>query len=295
MLGAESHARSKITLAGTMKSVLITGASTGIGEACAIYLAARGWQVFAGVRKEADSVRLRTIANIRPVTLDVTKTQHIADVVKLIHEEAGPEGLQGLVNNAGIAVTGPLEFLPMTDFRRQMDVNFFGLVELTQACLPLLRAGQGRVVNISSIGGRIVAPFLTPYSASKFALEAFSDGLRRELRPWKIHVSSIQAGSIDTPIWEKSLKEAGVFRSKLPQEAEDLYSRGMDGTLKFSQKSAARGIRAEMVAQVVEHALMVPRPRARYAVGRGTRWVIALARVLPDEFLDWLMGRNLYR
>jgi NAD(P)-dependent dehydrogenase (short-subunit alcohol dehydrogenase family) len=270
-----------------MKSVLITGASTGIGEACAIYLAVRGWQVFAGVRKEADAVRLGAAANVTPVILDVTKPEHIANAVNLIRAKTGSEGLQGLVNNAGVAVTGPLEFLPISDFRRQMDVNFFGLVELTQACLPLLRVGKGRVVNISSIGGRIVAPFLTPYSASKFALEAFSDGLRRELRPWKIHVASIQAGSIDTPIWEKSLKEAGVFRSKLPQEAEGLYSRGMDGTLEFSKKSAARGIRAEMVAKVVEHALL--------AVGRGTRWVIALARVLPDEFLDWLIGRNLYR
>jgi NAD(P)-dependent dehydrogenase (short-subunit alcohol dehydrogenase family) len=276
-----------------MKSVLITGASTGIGEACVIYLAERGWRVFAGVRRKADAERLGATSNTTPVILDVTNPEHIASVVELIRAETGSEGLQGLVNNAGIAVTGPLEFLPIADFRRQMDVNFFGLVELTQACLPLLRVGHGRVVNISSIGGRIVAPFLTPYSVSKFALEAFSDGLRRELRPWKIHVASIQAGSIDTPIWEKSVKEAGVFRSKLPQEAEDLYSRGMDGTLEFSKKSAARGIRAEMVAKVVEHALLARRPRARYAVGRGTRWVIALARVLPDELLDWLMARNL--
>jgi NAD(P)-dependent dehydrogenase (short-subunit alcohol dehydrogenase family) len=278
-----------------MRSVLITGASTGIGEACAFYLAERGWRVFAGVRRKADSERLSTIANITPVSLDVTNSQHIAVVIKLIGDETGSQGLQGLVNNAGIAVTGPLEFLPMADFRRQMDVNFFGLVELTQACLPLLRAGQGRVVNISSIGGRIVAPFLTPYSASKFALEAFSDGLRRELQPWKIHVASIQAGSIDTPIWEKSLKDADAFRSKLPKQAEDLYSRSMDRTLEWSKKSAARGIRAELVARVVAHALTARRPRTRYAVGRGTRWVIALARVLPDELFDWLMGRNLYR
>lgn len=278
-----------------MKSVLITGASTGIGEACAIYLAERGWRVFAGVRKQVDAERLGAAANIAPVILDVTNPEHIADVVKLIRDENYSEGLQGLVNNAGIAVTGPLEFLPMADFRRQMDVNFFGLVELTQACLALLRAGQGRVVNISSIGGRIVAPFLTPYSASKFALEAFSDGLRRELKPWRIHVASIQAGSIDTPIWEKSLNDAGLFRSKIPKQAEELYSRGMDRTLEWSKKSAARGIRAELVARVVLHALTARRPRTRYAVGRGTRWVIALARVLPDELFDWLMGRNLYR
>jgi NAD(P)-dependent dehydrogenase (short-subunit alcohol dehydrogenase family) len=278
-----------------MRSVLITGASTGIGEACALYLAERGWRVLAGVRKPGDAERLSATENITPVTLDVTNFEHIASVVKLIRAETDSGELQGLINNAGIAVTGPLEFLPMADFRRQMEVNFFGLVALTQACLPLLRAGKGRVVNISSIGGRIVAPFLTPYSASKFALEAFSDGLRRELRPWKVHVSSIQAGSIDTPIWEKSLKDADLFRSKLPKEAEDLYSRGMDRTLEWSKKSAARGIRAELVAKVVEHALTARRPRARYAVGRGTRWVIALARVLPDEIFDWLMARNLSR
>ncbi|MCL5429070.1 MAG: SDR family NAD(P)-dependent oxidoreductase [Chloroflexi bacterium] len=167
-----------------MNSVLVTGASTGIGEACALYLAEREWRVFAGVRKVADATRLAvTSENIKPIRLDVTKPKEIAKAVAAIRELVGEDGLQGLVNNAGIAIAGPLEFLPIRDLRRQFDVNLFGLVKLTQASLSLLRRGCGRVVNISSIGGRATSPFLVPYSASKFALEAFTDGLRRELMP----------------------------------------------------------------------------------------------------------------
>ncbi len=279
-----------------MKSVLISGASTGIGEACAIYLAEHGWRVFDGVRKEADARRLsKAAAGITPLILDVTKPKQIAQAIKKIGKAVGKNGLQGLVNNAGIAVSGPLEFLPMDELRRQMEVNLLGQVELTQACLPLLRAGRGRVVNISSIGGRIVAPFLAPYSMSKFALEAFSDGLRRELRPWKLYVSSVQAGSIDTPIWKKSLKRADTFRLGLPRRAEALYGPAMDRARKQAVDSAARGLPAEDAARLVLHILSTPRPRARYAIGRGTRQALWLARWLPDGWLDWLMARVLYR
>ncbi|MEX1071003.1 MAG: SDR family oxidoreductase [Anaerolineales bacterium] len=278
------------------KSVLITGASTGIGEACALYLAERGWRVFAGVRKQADGRRLQEISrSITPIILDVTKPKQTARAIKAIRSEVGKDGLQGLVNNAGIAVTGPLEFLPMDDMCRQMEVNFLALVALTQACLPLLRIGRGRVVNISSVGGRIVAPFLVPYSASKFALEAYTDGLRRELLPWKMHVASVQAGSIATPIWEKSFRDAELFRKALPAQAEALYGVGMNHTLAWSQRSAARGIPALAVARKVEHALSARRPHTRYIVGRGTRLAIWFARHVPDELLDWAMGRTLYR
>lgn len=276
-----------------MKSVLITGASTGIGEACAVYLAERGWRVFAGVRKQADAKRLaKTGKSITPLILDVTKSAQISQAVKKIQKMVGKDGLQGLVNNAGIAITGPLEFLPIAELRHQMDVNFIGQVEVTQASLPLLRAGRGRVINISSIGGRIVGPFLVPYSASKFALEAFSDGLRRELRPWKLFVSSIQAGAIDTPIWKKSLGTAETLRSGLPRQAESLYGVAMERARKTSMKAAQRGLPALDVAKLIEHILGVPHPRPRYIFGRGTWLSITLSRFVPDELLDWVLSKR---
>jgi NAD(P)-dependent dehydrogenase (short-subunit alcohol dehydrogenase family) len=279
-----------------MNSVLITGASTGIGEASAIYLARQGWRVFAGVRKYADARRLsKAAAGITAVILDVTKPNQISQAVKKINRFVGKKGLQGLVNNAGIAISGPLEFLPMTELRHQLEVNFLGQVELTQACLPLLRAGRGRVVNISSIGGRIVAPFLAPYSISKFALEAYSDGLRRELRPWKLYVTSVQAGSIDTPIWKKSLRKADQLRRGMPRRAEALYGPAMERARQRALGSAALGIAAEDVAHLVGHILITRWPRARYAIGHGTRQALWLARLIPDEWLDWLMARVLYR
>ena len=279
-----------------MKSILITGASTGIGEACAIYLADSGWQVFAGVRKPMDAKRIKAASeDIKTILLDVTRPKEIAKAKVAILKIVGDDGLQGLVNNAGIAIAGPLEFLPIKELRRQFEVNLFGLVKLTQALLPLLRAGRGRIVNISSIGGRTAGPFNVPYSASKHALEAFTDGLRRELLPWKIHVASIQPGSIDTPIWKKSLKIADATRAKFPREAEELYGTAMQRARKQAVDAGARGIPAMAVARVVYHALNTPRPRTRYIVGRGTRLAIWLTSFLPDEWVDWVIGRTLYR
>lgn len=274
-------------------SILISGASTGIGEACARHLASQGWRVFAGVRKAADGRRLQqATTQIQPVILDVTKPAHITRALALIHRLVGKDGLQALLNNAGIAVGGPLEFLPLSEWRRQMEVNFFGLVALTQACLPLLRAGQGRVINVSSIGGRIVAPLLAPYSASKFALEAYSDGLRRELAPWGLPVVSIQAGSIDTPIWAKSLGSAQRMRTRLPRRAESLYGPMMRRGQRRAQAAAARGLPAGQFAWLVERILNAPRPRPRYAIGRGTAFTIFMARLLPDRVMDWIVSRR---
>jgi NAD(P)-dependent dehydrogenase (short-subunit alcohol dehydrogenase family) len=279
-----------------MNSVLITGASTGIGEACARYLAERGWQVFAGVRRTEDAEKLQSVSiNITALQLDVTKSMQIAEAFASVRQRVGEGGLQGLVNNAGIAVAGPLEFLPIADLRTQMEVNFIGQVEVTQTLLPLLRLGRGRVVNISSIGGRATGPFNVPYSASKHALEAFTDGLRRELLPWNIHVASVEPGAIATPIWKRSLRSADRMRANLPREAEGLYGAAMERARKQAVAAGAQGLSAEAVARVVHHALTARRPRTRYAVGRGTRLVIWLIRFLPDEWLDWAIGRALYR
>lgn len=278
------------------KAVLITGASTGIGEACAYYLAARDWLVYAGVRREEDARRLEAAGSqIRAVKLDVTQASQIEAAVKGIHKARGDMGLQGLVNNAGIAVSGPLEFLPMNELRRQFEVNFFGPAAVTQACLPLLRGGLGRVVNVSSLSGRIAAPMVGPYAASKFALEAFTDALRRELMPWKLHVCSIQAGNINTPIWEKSLREGEKILKRLPAKAQALYGPMMEGAARRTQRAIAQGIGTEAVARAVLHALSARRPRTRYIMGRGTRLTLFLARWLPDEVLDFLIGTFLYR
>ena len=279
-----------------MNSVLITGTSTGIGESCAIYFAQRGWRVFAGVRKAADGKRLQAISgNIHATQLDVTQSKQIVQALKTIRQTVGSDGLHGLVNNAGIAIAGPLEFLPVDELRRQIEVNFIGAVAVTQACLPLLRVGRGRVVNISSIGGRATGPFNVPYSASKFAIEAFTDGLRRELLPWRMHVASVEPGAIDTPIWDKSLKKADTMRAQLPRKAEALYGAAMERARQKALDAGHRGISVEAVAQVVYHALNARQPHTRYVVGSGTRLAIWLIRFLPDEWVDWVIGRALYR
>jgi NAD(P)-dependent dehydrogenase (short-subunit alcohol dehydrogenase family) len=180
--------------------VVVTGASTGIGLACARLLAGRGFQVFAGVRKEADAEALRSeAASLHPVQLDVTDSEGIAEAARTVREAAGP-GLAGLVNSAGVAVTGPLEYLPVDELRTQLEVNLVGQVAVLQAFLPALRLSRGRIVNISSIGGRVALPLAGPYAASKFALEAVSDSLRRELAPWGVRVAVVEPGGVRTPV-----------------------------------------------------------------------------------------------
>jgi len=274
-------------------AVLITGASTGIGKACAVHLAQHGWRVFAGVRRTADGRSLAAAAgNITPVTLDVTKPAHITRAAQSLQKALGRSGLQALVNNAGIAVAGPLEFLPVEELRYQMEVNFIGQVALTQACLPLLRAGRGRVINVSSISGKVAAPLLLPYSASKFALEAFTDGLRRELHPWGLPVVSIVAGSIATPIWEKTVGSANRMRGDLPRRAESLYGPMMLRGYQRAQHSAVRGLPVEEFALLLERILLAPKPRTRYIIGKGTWLAATLARLLPDRWMDRLLRRS---
>jgi NAD(P)-dependent dehydrogenase (short-subunit alcohol dehydrogenase family) len=267
-----------------MKSVLITGASSGIGEACAAFLDARGLRVFAGVRKEVDAQRLQSSASDRltPVLLDIVDGESIARAGEVVRETVGEHGLDGLVNNAGIGVTGPLEFVPMEDLRRQFEVNVFGHVAVTQQLLPMLRAASGRIVNMSSIGGRFAAPFLGPYSMSKFAVEAYSDALRRELSPWGIDVSCVEPGAIATPIWQKSIDaQAGA-----PLRARTLYAPGMDASRRYAERSSRDALPPELVARVVYHALTAPKPRTRYLIGTRAKIAATLTRLLPDRMLD---------
>ncbi|KAA3646669.1 MAG: SDR family NAD(P)-dependent oxidoreductase [Chloroflexi bacterium] len=269
-------------------NILITGASTGIGEACTLHMAKLGYRVFAGVRKEKDAERLQQqdSQKIVPVYLDVLNEKQIKQAVSQIAESVGDNGLQGLVNNAGIAVVGPLEYLPLEDIRRQIEINVYGQIAVTQSVLELLRQGQGRIVNMSSLSGRFAFPLYGAYAASKFALEAITDALRRELAPWKMHVASIEPGVIRTPIWEKSLKTNETTLDQLPAEAYERYGERIEAARKGAARSGKGGLPPEEVAKVVAHALTARRPKTRYVLGRNAKPLVFLTRILPDWLLD---------
>jgi NAD(P)-dependent dehydrogenase (short-subunit alcohol dehydrogenase family) len=272
-------------------TVLVTGASTGIGRATAHYLQARGFRVFGSVRRREDG---SGFSGVTPVLLDVESADSIREASETVDAALDGGALGGLVNNAGIAVSGPLEFLEMSDLRRQFEVNVFGQVAVTQAFLPLLRRGQpGRIVNMSSISGRITAPLLGPYSMSKFALEAFSDALRRELGPFGISVSVIEPGVINTPIWEKGVGSANERIARMPARALELYGKRIDFLRRRAEALQGTGTPAEKVAEAVHHALTARAPKTRYLVGNDAKVTAKLAWALPDRLLDRLMRRSM--
>ena len=275
------------------RNCLITGASTGIGRAAALRLDRSGLRVFAGVRRPADGDALRADASERmtPVMLDVTDPASIESTLKVVADAVGDGGLGGLVNNAGIGISGAIEFLDLDELRRQLEVNVVGLVAVTQRFLPLIRRARGRVVNIGSMGGYNAAPFLGPYAASKFAVEALTDSLRRELRPWQIEVSIVEPGSIDTEIWGKAWAYADDVRAGLSEEGHALYDASVDRMIDYAKKGATRAIPADAVARAIEHALTARRPRTRYRVGLDAKLVRILTRVLPDRWMDALLMR----
>lgn len=257
-----------------------------------MHLDSLGHRVFATVRKQVDAQSLRAEASERLITLllDVTDPDSIAAACEQVANEVGDAGLSGLVNNAGIARAGPIEFVPMEDYRTTMEVNFFGLIAVTHAFIPLLRAARGRIVNVSSVSGLIAAPFMSPYSASKHALEALSDALRVELRPWKMHVSIINPGNIRTPIWDKSLDAIEGSMQSWPEQVYRLYGPAMDAAR--HRATSRRGIPPLAVARAVEHALTARRPKNRYLVGWDARFV-ALFRLLPSRLRDWIIATQL--
>jgi NAD(P)-dependent dehydrogenase (short-subunit alcohol dehydrogenase family) len=275
-----------------VSSVLITGASSGIGEATALRLARAGWRVFAGVRSAADGERLRAAAGeqLEPVTIDVTEAATIAAAA----EALGGEPLDGVVNNAGTALAMPLEFLPLDQLRRQLEVNLVGHVAVTQALLPNLRAARGRIVNVGSIAGRSALPFLGAYAASKHALEAFTDSLRVELRPFGIAVTVIEPGTIATPIWRKGGERFQELAAQMPHELTELYGTRMEAFREAAASARQRAEPADKVARVVERALTEERPKARYVVGRDA-WRRALVERLPAGLRDRVYERVLLR
>ena len=274
-----------------MRSVLVTGASTGIGRATALRLDAAGWRVFAGVRGEADAQALREACSnrISPLFLDVTDAEQIAAAGSLVGAEPG--GLHGLVNNAGVAIPSPLETMPIDDFRRQVEVNLTGQVAVTQAMLPAIRRAGGRVVFISSIGGRIALPLTGAYHAAKFGIEAVGDVFRQELAPWGLRVSIVEPGSIDTPIWERGERTADEVGARSPQHRESLYGKAIENYRKLIRETAERGIPPEKVAKVVEHALSAGRPRSRYLVGLDAKVQARIRPLVPTPIFDRVVAR----
>jgi NAD(P)-dependent dehydrogenase (short-subunit alcohol dehydrogenase family) len=272
----------------TSGTVVITGASTGIGRATAVRLARAGFDVLAGVRREEDGAALHADdGRIEPVLVDVTDAGQIA----ALGERVAGAPLAGLVNNAGIAVAGPLEGIPLDEMRRQYEVNVFGLLAVTQALLEPIRAGHGRIVNIGSIGGRINTPFVGPYSSSKAAVRSLSAALRRELRPWDIRVALVEPGALDTPIWRKGEEGAEETIGALPERVRTLYARPLEALVAATRKIAANASSPDDAAQAVEHALTAQRPRTLYTVGREARIQGALHGVLPARTFDALVER----
>ncbi len=271
-------------------TVLITGASTGIGAACAIRLAAAGMHVYAGVREDADGAALRAqnAALITPLHIDVTDAGSIAAAVATLDAQLGDAGLNGLINNAGIAIGGPLEVLPMNEIRRQFDVNVFGALAVTQAFLPQLRRARGRIVNMGSIAGRIALPFLGPYCMSKSALRAMTHALRLEVDAWGIDVALVEPGAIATPIWKKSNAAADVMQATLQNDTLAHYSRHLEGIRRVIAKAEEQAISADAVARAVEHALTAAHPKTEYLVGNDARMRAAINAVLPQFLQDRL-------
>ena len=247
------------------------------------------------MRSPSDAERLRGQASPRlaPVQLDVTDAASIAQAVGRVEEAVGEAGLAGLVNNAGIVVAGPLELLPIDMVRKQFEVNVIGQIAVTQAFLPLLRRARGRIVNMGSLNGRIAAPYLAPYAASKHALEAISDALRSELRAWGIEVSLVEPGSIATPIWDKSFAAADQLEAETAAEGLALYEADLAAVRKAGRLLAEGALPVDRVVRAVIHALTARRPKTRYPVGMETFLLFRAVKWVPDRLWDRIVRNSM--
>ena len=278
-----------LTAPALARSLLVTGASTGIGEACARHMAAKGWTVFAGVRsqKDADAMKQGAVGDLRPIILDVTKPEQVQAAVSMVGAALGNRRLAGLLNNAGIAKMGPLAIQPLEDFEAHFAVNVFGLLRVTQAFVPLLGADParqgppGRIVTITSVGGKIAAPFLGAYTATKHANEAMTDTLRRELAIYGIDAIAVGPGSVKTPIWDKAEKD-----NEDGQYARSDWAKPLKVFEEIMLKGGKTGLPPQKIAEVVEDALSNPKPKARYAPVPDKLTNFTIASRLPKRWLD---------
>jgi NAD(P)-dependent dehydrogenase (short-subunit alcohol dehydrogenase family) len=272
--------------------VVVTGASTGIGAATARELAGRGFHVLAGVRRDTDADALRT-ANLEPVMLDITDEAGVAALVRRLEDDPERRPLRGLVNNAGIGINAPVETLPVSEWRSLFDVNLFGHIAMIQALLPALIQSRGTVVNISSVGGKVAMATYGPYAGTKFALEAVSDALRREVEPLGVKVVVVEPGAVRTEM----LRRVGAVGERVVDEMtaaqRGRYTALMRAVVAQAQAAAPHGVPAEEAGRVIADAITSHRPRARYTVGRDAAMVVRIVRLLSDRMLDSLLARNL--
>jgi NAD(P)-dependent dehydrogenase (short-subunit alcohol dehydrogenase family) len=271
-----------------MPSVLVTGASRGIGKAIAEHLASQGWDVIAGVRtqQDADAVAALHPQRISSVILDVTDADHVAALPNVL-----PDRLDAVVNNAGVVVAGPMEAVTPDGWRKQLEINVIGQLAVTRAVLPRLRESRGRIVFISSVNGKLSMPLIGAYAASKFALEAAADALRMELRPWRIPVVIVEPAQTDTDMWRTADTMVTEVEAGLTPEMRALYTKHIAGMKKMVPVSQRIAVPAEKVSAVVETALTARRPRARYIVGLAPKLQAALLTNLPTRVSDVILRR----
>ncbi|MEV6106119.1 SDR family oxidoreductase [Streptomyces sp. NPDC051940] len=276
-------------MSGDGRTVLITGASRGIGRATALHLAGRGWQVVAGVRDPAAGEELcGRSPRITAVELDVTDDGQVAKLAGQL-----PPRVDALVNNAGIGVGGPVESVAVDEVRRQFEVNVFGQIAVTQAVLPRLRESRGRLVFVSSLNGRVAVPMSGAYNASKYAVECLADNLRVELRPWGIRVVLVEPGCIDTDPWRRMLETFDEFMGAMTPAHRELYAAHLTGERALLARLQKQARPVDLVAEAVERALTRARPRSRYLVGGDARMFVALKKALPTPVFDALLARGL--
>ena len=272
----------------TARSILITGASSGIGRATAMRLARAGWRVFASVRKEADAAALEAAAEgrLETVLLDVGDEGSIALAAREVAARLGGRGLDALFNNAGVGHVFPTEHVPLETLRKIYEVNLFGQIAVIQAFLPLVRMAKGRIINVGSVGDHIAPPFAGALSSSKAAFASMSAALRMELRPQGLHVCIIEPGAINTPAAEKTLGGVEQAIAAMPPAGIDLYGQAMRRMVRTFAENERNGSPPEAVAEVVERALTDRNPRPRYTAGKDSAKLSLLARFLPEKLLD---------
>lgn len=271
---------------------IVTGASTGIGAATARELARRGFHVLAGVRRDRDADAIRA-PGLEPLILDITKADHIGALATRVHEDPQGRPVRALVNNAAVQANVPIEAFALEEWRRMFEVNLFGQVAVTQALLPALIRSKGRVVNISSVGGKVAMAAYGPYAGTKFALEAVSDSLRRELAPFGVQVVVIEPGAVRTEMLGRAIASADELVSAMTPEQSERYG-GLVQAVNAQAVAAMRsGLPADEAARVIAEAVTTRKPRTRYAVGRDAALITCLARLLPDRILDRLLTAGL--
>lgn len=275
------------------RTVVITGASSGIGLSSVSRMVQSGWRVFATVRKPQDGDRLRSDfgTSVTPVIMDVSDRVSVTKSAEQVESQLDGFGLDGLVNVAGVGKVAPVEYMTQKALLEIFDINVFGQIAVIQAFLPLLRKARGRIVNISSVGAHIAIPFGSLINASKSALGIFSDTLRLELHPFGVLVSAVEPGAIKTPAVDKTLGDVeGVIRN-LPPNGQAQYGEILRGFARRAYEREMNGSSPQVVARAVHHALTATRPRTRYRVGKHATLLAALATLLPDGLLDVIRFR----